>query len=239
MIIGMLKGVLSLYRAICGYVGTIIIPILLVIFHFQGRTLKNVKDDLLNDLKTLNSQYKMPATLSGKLNHFEKNYGRYTKAANDYCRLLVHCKKSQEIRNLFPNDIHVDVGGIGGNVPYILRSLGINTYIHEVYFNESPEDKSVYHDKRAEMYAYAKAWLKRGAHLPNDEAFLNELRMIKYNPNSPKFRLVEKDEIKKSLKHSPDIADAFSLTFPYEEDILSYSEPIRYVATTGLEDKIY
>ena len=76
MIIGMLKGVLSLYRAICGYVGTIIIlgiiPILLVIFHFQGRTLKDVKDELLNDLETLNSQYKMPATLSGKLNHFEK-----------------------------------------------------------------------------------------------------------------------------------------------------------------------
>ena len=109
------------------------IPISLVIFYFQGRTLKNVKDDLLNDLKTLNSQYKMPATLSGKLNHFEKNYGRYTKAANDYCRLLVHCKKSQEIRNLFPNDIHVDVGGIGGNVPYILRSLGINTYIHGIF----------------------------------------------------------------------------------------------------------
>ncbi len=142
---------------------------------------------------------------------------------------LIWERIAREIRNLFPDDIYVDVGGIGGNVPYILRSLGINTYIHEVYFNESPEDKSAYHDKRAEMYAYAKAWLKRGAHLPNDEAFLKELRMIKYNPNSPKFRLVEKSEIKKNLKHSPDIADAFTLTFPYERDYDAYSPPMRLV----------
>lgn len=126
---------------------------------------------------------------------------------------------TREIRACYPDEIYVDVGGTGRNVPYILRSFGIETYIHEVYFNQSPENKNAYHDKRAEMYAYAKAWLKRGAHLPNNEAFLNELRMIKYNPNSPKFRLVEKSEIKKNLKHSPDIADAFALTFPYEEDI--------------------
>ena len=136
---------------------------------------------------------------------------------------------AREIRNLFPDDIYVDVGGIGGNVPYILRSLGINTYIHEVYFNKSPEDKSAYHDKRAEMYAYAKVWFKRGASVPNNDDFIKELRMIKYNPNSPKFRLVEKDEIKKSLKHSPDIADAFALTFPYERDYDAYSPPMRLV----------
>ena len=136
---------------------------------------------------------------------------------------------AREIRNLFPDDIYVDVGGIGGNVPYILRSLGINTYIHEVYFNQSPENKNAYHDKRAEMYAYAKAWFKRGAYIPNNEDFIKELRMIKYNPNSPKFRLVEKSEIKKNLKHSPDIADAFALTFPYERDYDAYSPPMRLV----------
>lgn len=103
-------------------------------------------------------------------------------------------------------------------------------------FNESPEDKSAYYDKRAEMYAYAKAWLKRGAHLPNDKAFLNELRMIKYNPNSPKFRLVEKSEIKKNLKHSPDIADAFALTFPYERDYNVYSQPMRLVCENRVSE---
>lgn len=135
----------------------------------------------------------------------------------------------REIRAHFPDDIYVDVGGIGGNVPYILRSLGIDTYIREVYFNESPENKSMYHDKRAEMYANAKAWLKRGAHIPDNKDFINELRTIKYNPNSPKFRLVEKSEIKKNLKHSPDIADAFVLTFPYEKDCECYSQPWKFV----------
>lgn len=155
-----------------------------------------------------------------------------TKTADD----LIWEGIAREIRNFFPDDIYLDVGGIGGNVPYILRSLGINTYIHEVYFNESPEDKSAYHDKRAEMYAYAKAWLKRGAHLPNDKAFLNELRMIKYNPNSPKFRLVEKSEIKKNLKHSPDIADAFALTFPYERDYNVYSQPMWLVCENRVSE---
>jgi hypothetical protein len=90
------------------------------------------------------------------------------------------------------------------------------------------------------MYAYAKAWMKRGAHIPNDEAFKKELRMIKYNPNSPKFRLVEKSEIKKRLKHSPDIADAFALTFPYDEDIPCYSGiRMQYKGRTGLEEDIY
>jgi hypothetical protein len=158
-----------------------------------------------------------------------------TRTADD----LIWERVTREIRACYPDEIYVDVGGIGGNVPYILRSFGIETYINEVYFNQSPENKNAYHDKRAEMYAYAKAWLKRGASIPNNEDFIKELRMIKYNPNSPKFRLVEKDEIKKNLKHSPDIADAFALTFPYEEDMSSYSEPMHYVATTGLEDKIY
>ena len=101
MITGMLRGVRSLYKAICVCVVSSIVGILvsLVIFHFQGRTLKNVKDDLLNDLETLNSQYKTPTTLPEKLNHFEKNYRRYMETANDYCRLLVHCKKLNTSKN--------------------------------------------------------------------------------------------------------------------------------------------
>lgn len=41
----------------------------------------------------------MPTTLSGKLNHFEKNYERYMKTANDYSQLLVHCKKLSTSKN--------------------------------------------------------------------------------------------------------------------------------------------
>lgn len=138
----------------------------------------------------------------------------------------------REIRNLYPSDIYIDVGGIGGNVPYILRTFGVNAYIHEVYFNQTPDNRQAYHDKRAEMYFNAKEWLKKGAYLPRDEAFLNELRTIKYIPDSPKFRIVEKSEIKKRLKHSPDIADAFALTFPYEETVIPFCDkPLRYVPT--------
>lgn len=158
-----------------------------------------------------------------------------TQTADD----LIYERVTRGIRACYSDEIYVDVDGIGDNVPYILPSFGIETYIHEVYFNQSPENKNAYYDKRSEMYAYAKAWFKHGAYISNNEDFIKELRMIRYNLNSPKFQLVEKDEIKKSLKHSPDIANIFALTFLYEEDIPSYSEPIRYVARTGLEDKIY
>lgn len=135
----------------------------------------------------------------------------------------------REIREFYPSDIYVDVGGIGGNVPYILRSLGVNAYIHEVYFNQSPDNKQAYHDKRAEMYFHAKEWLKSGASIPEHETFLSELRSIKYIPESPKFRIIEKSEIKKQLKHSPDIADAFVLTFPYDSRFEQSADiPLRY-----------
>ena len=110
-----------------------------------------------------------------------------TQTADD----LIWERVTREIRACYPDEIYVDVGGIGGNVPYILRSFGIETYIHEVYFNQSPENKNAYHDKCAEMYPYAKAWFKRGASVPNNDDFVKELRMIKDNPNSPKFRLHE------------------------------------------------
>lgn len=143
-----------------------------------------------------------------------------------------------EIRNFYPDDIYVDVGGIGGNVPYILRSLGIHSCIHEVYFNQSPDNKQAYYDKRAEMYFNARTWLKNGACIPSDELFMSELRAIKYIPDSQKFRIVEKSEIKKHLKHSPDIADAFALTFPYIElAACPFSGPSRYVSSNTIFSK--
>lgn len=135
------------------------------------------------------------------------------KTADD----LLWERVASEIRNRVPDDIFVDVGGIGGNVPYILRSLGINGYIHEIYFNQSADNKNAYHDKRAEMYARARDWLHDGASIPKDEDFIRELRMIRFIPEAPKFQLVEKSEVKKTLKHSPDLADAFALTFPYKD----------------------
>lgn len=143
---------------------------------------------------------------------------------------------AREIREKRPDDIFVDVGGIGGNVPYILRSLGVDTYIHEVYFNQSPDNKNAYHDKRAEMYARARDWLHDGAYIPNDDDFVRELRMIKFIPEAPKFQLVEKSEIKKNLKHSPDLADAFALTFPYKDYGAVSSNSIRQFCA-HLDDK--
>ena len=96
----MLRAVCFLYIKFCTVLCTAV-ALYICIFCFQGCPLKDVIRELLTELETY-LQFKgtrIPATLSGKLNHFEENYGRYMKAANDYCRLLGHCKKLNTLKN--------------------------------------------------------------------------------------------------------------------------------------------
>lgn len=96
----MLRAVCLLYIKFCTVLCTAV-ALYICIFCFQGCPLKDVIRELLTELETY-LQFKgtrIPATLSGKLNHFEENYGRYMKTANDYCRLLGHCKKLNTLKN--------------------------------------------------------------------------------------------------------------------------------------------
>lgn len=60
-------------------------------------------------------------------------------------------------------------------------------------------------------------WIKRGGALPPDRELIGELTVPTYYFQDGKFRLEEKDQIKKKLGRSPNKADALALTFAHVE----------------------
>lgn len=70
-----------------------------------------------------------------------------------------------------------------------------------------------YFNKRAEMWFEMAEWIKNGGRLPNMPELAKELTAPTFTLRNGKFLLEPKDQIKKRLKFSPDIADALALTF--------------------------
>lgn len=74
-----------------------------------------------------------------------------------------------------------------------------------------------YMNKRAEMWFEMANWLRRGGQLPNLPDLAKELTAPTYFFQNGKFQLEPKEQIKKRLGFSPDIADALALTFAQPE----------------------
>lgn len=112
-----------------------------------------------------------------------------------------------------PVEILVDSIGIGAGVSDRLREL--KTPARGINVSESPALKSMYRNLRAELWYKAKAWFEqRDCYLPRDERLLGELTTVRYNFTSNGNIFIEsKDDMKKRGLHSPDVADAFVLTF--------------------------
>lgn len=78
------------------------------------------------------------------------------------------------------------------------------------------EDKAIdprYGNKRAEMWMTMAEWIKKGGALPNMPELVRELTAPTYTFVNGKFMLEPKDQIKKRLGVSPDLADGLALTF--------------------------
>jgi phage terminase large subunit len=69
-----------------------------------------------------------------------------------------------------------------------------------------------YYNRRAEMWFKMAEWVKRGV-LPKNPDLVKELTAPTYSFQNGQFKLEEKDQIKKRLGFSPDLADALALTF--------------------------
>ena len=103
-----------------------------------------------------------------------------------------------------------DTGGFGATVIDNLimggfTPTGINfssKAINEKYFN-----------KRAEMWIEMANWVKRGGCLPRCNKLKKELAAPTYTFKNGRLILESKEQIKKRLGFSPDIADALCLTF--------------------------
>ncbi len=83
-----------------------------------------------------------------------------------------------------------------------------------VMFHGKPIDPR-YKNKRAEMWFLMADWIKNGAMLPPIPELVPELTTPTYSFVNGKIILEDKDQVKKRLGRSPDLADALACTFAY------------------------
>jgi hypothetical protein len=115
-----------------------------------------------------------------------------------------------------PEAICVDVIGIGAGV--VDRLLELKLPIIGVNVAETPSSELELADKqRDELWLKAKRWLEgRDVKLPKHERLINELSSVRKSFGSNgKIKIESKDAMKKRGLRSPDVADAFNLTFAH------------------------
>lgn len=96
----------------------------------------------------------------------------------------------------------------------VLRAAGHNVYA--ILFS-SPAGDPRYANMRAEMWMRMADWVKAGGSLPLIPELIQEMCAPTYFFNAGKFQLESKEQIKKRLGKSPDLADALALTFALPE----------------------
>lgn len=115
-----------------------------------------------------------------------------------------------------PDKVFIDVASAYGAIDR-LNELGFGHVIQGVHNSESPMNPELYVNKRAETGFALRDWFKEEVNIPDDDDIMLDLLaipMYKENSNG-KFQLESKANIKKSYGKSPDIFDAFCLTFAY------------------------
>lgn len=161
------------------------------------------------------------------IRQMEKVIKKTTYSNNDTMQIAGNVLNLAKEENIKPENIYIDVIGIGAGVVDRLREQGWR--VSSVAVSESPHDKEHYLNLRAELYAdKLKEWLKT-ADLPNDDDFY-ELSNIKYKFNSKgQLQIESKDDMKKRGLDSPDVADALMLTFASSKTMFEMpkqSEPL-------------
>ena len=92
----------------------------------------------------------------------------------------------------------------------VMRAAGHDVYA--IQFN-GPANDPRYFNLRAQMWMQTADWVKAGGCLPEIPELIQELCSPTYFFHNGKFQIESKDQIKKRLGRSPDLADALALTF--------------------------
>lgn len=111
-----------------------------------------------------------------------------------------------------PSEILVDVIGIGAGVVDRLRELGLPA--RGINVGESATDGQ-FMRLRDQLWWKAREWFdERDCKIVSDDGLIADLVGVKYRTESSgKIKVEAKDETKKRIGRSPDVADAFVLTF--------------------------
>jgi hypothetical protein len=129
--------------------------------------------------------------------------------------MTVAARVAHEAQGWSADAVFVDgSGGYGAGVIDRLRQIGMS--VIEVQFGGKPTDPR-FANKRTEMFWSVKEWLESGGAIPPTEGLVQELSAPQYTLDNAKglLALEPKDEIKKRVGASPDLADALALTFAH------------------------
>ena len=112
-----------------------------------------------------------------------------------------------------PAEICVDSIGMGAGVADRLRELGFN--VRDVNVAEASPMNPQAARLRDELWLSLRDWLNlRACRLPSDDALKLEISTPQFSYlSNGKYKVEGKDEMKKRLRRSPDLADALCLTF--------------------------
>jgi len=113
-----------------------------------------------------------------------------------------------------PVRLFLDVGGVGGGVYDILKAGGFSRVVRGINFGQRALSDERYANRRAEMWDKMRDWFDHEVDLKEDEKLFDELAAAgkKYDFKG-RLILEEKEEIKKRIGRSTDMADALALTF--------------------------
>ncbi len=108
--------------------------------------------------------------------------------------------------------VFVDGVGVGAGVVDRLRQLGLD--VIDAQAGMKPSDPSRFVNKRAEMWAAMRDWLKDGGSIPDDAELIADLTGLTYGFDAAgRMQLEKKEDAKKRGLPSPDTADSLALTF--------------------------
>ncbi len=116
-----------------------------------------------------------------------------------------------------PAKVFIDVGGLGAGVVDRLVEMGYGRIVQGVNFGERALDEAKYTNKRAEMWALCRQWLRdQPAEIPDDDVLHGDLIGPQYDYDSlGRLKLEPKEKMRKRGVKSPDLGDALALTFAF------------------------
>ena len=124
--------------------------------------------------------------------------------------------------NIRPTQIFVDVIGMGAGVVDRLLELGLPAVGINVAESPMILQDNVFR-LRDELWMNGLRWFEtRAVKIVNHPPLIRELTAVRKGfTSSGKMRVESKDDMKKRLLRSPDVADAFNLTFAYGAGVMT------------------
>lgn len=135
----------------------------------------------------------------------------------DLMSQVARVEQYMDLYNVSGDRVFVDDVGVGGGVSDRLREKDID--VTAVKEGATANNKARYANLRAEMFWEAANWLKAGGRILQHED-LSQLAEIHYKEDSAsRLKIEPKADMAKRGVPSPDVADAFSLTFAQAETL--------------------